>query len=87
MDSTRDNRLSLKIMEDTNRFLTKFIEVMLLNSKTNFKTIRFVSINAVKKIQCGNTTIINSSNISILLAIIKRCGGKTLGISKRTLRP
>ena len=83
-NSTLDNRLHLKVMEDTNSLLTKLREIVLLNSKTNFQTIRLICVCRIKQIQGWNTTIINSSNISMLHTIVIRTSGKTLGISKRT---
>ena len=84
-DSSLNNRFHLKIMKNTNSLLTKFIEIVLLNSKTNFQTIRLICFCRIKKIQCWNTTIINSSNISILCAVIIRTSSKTLSISEWTL--
>ena len=72
-------------MENPDSLSRKLTKVKSLNGETNLKTVSLVSFATIKKIQSRNTTIINSSNISMLHTIIIRTGGKTLGISKRTL--
>ena len=87
MNATINNGLHSEIMKNPDSLLTKLLEIILLNSKTNLQTIRLSSVCRMNKIQRRHTRIINSSNISILLTIEIRGCGKTLSISKRTLRP
>ena len=86
INATSNSRLLLKIMENSNSLAREFAKIVNLYCKTNLKTIRFGSFAGMNKIKIRNTSIINSSNISILHTIKIRSGSKTLGISKRTLR-
>ena len=59
-----------KIVENSLRLICKLLEILLLNSKANLKTIRFRSIGSIEKIKSRNTTLINRGNIGIFLAIV-----------------
>ena len=84
-DTTLNNGFHSEIMENPNSLTSKLSKIMVLNSKTDFKTISLVGFTSIKKIQSRNTAIINSGNIGILNSIKIRTSSKTLGISKWTL--
>ena len=82
--STLNDGFHSEIMENPDSLVGKLSKIIVLNSKTNLKTISLVSFASIKKIQSRNTAVINSGNIGILSSIKIRTGSKTLGISKRT---
>ena len=86
-NSALNNGLHSEIVENPNSLIGKLTKIVILNSKTDFKTISLISFASIKKIQRRNTAVINSGNIGILSSIKIRTGSKTLGISKRTLAP
>ena len=59
-----------KIVEDSLSLISKLLKVMLLNGKTNLKTIRLRCIRGIEKIQSRNTTLVNRCNIGILLTVV-----------------
>ena len=69
-DTTFKDGFHAEIVEDSLSLVCKLLKVMLLNSKTNLKTIRLRRIRSIEKIQSRNSALVNRCNIGILLAII-----------------
>ena len=84
---TIDDGFHFKIVKDSLGLIRKLTKIILLNSKADFKTIRFRCFSDPKKIQTRNTAFVHSRNIVVRFSVVVRCCAKTLSISKWTLRP